>query len=110
MRAPFCPPPCVAQALKQEAMMRGASSGGPGAGVGAGAGAGAGAGPVSPGRRDPLAGYKPRQVAGSFQLFMLVLKRSFVQVSPGAVTRGCAVLGIRCRVCPALLHCLLRIP
>ena len=52
--------------------MRGASS------AGHGAGAGAGAGTVA--RRDPLAGYRPRVVAGMWTLFMLVLKRSLVQV------------------------------
>lgn len=63
---------CCLQANQQEAMMRGASS------AGHGAGAGAGAGTVA--RRDPLAGYRPRVVAGMWTLFMLVLKRSLVQV------------------------------
>ena len=66
--------------------MRGASS------AGHGAGAGAGAGTVA--RRDPLAGYRPRVVAGMWTLFMLVLKRSLVQVR-----------GSCCHVCGTVCQC-----
>jgi hypothetical protein len=86
-RSPYL---CCLQANQQEAMMRGASSGGHGAGVGAGAGAGAG----TVARRDPLAGYRPRVVAGMWTLFMLVLKRSLVQVR-----------GSCCHVCGTVCQC-----